>query len=350
MNPRFDARKILPLLAQHFNSKLIRISALSSLADHGQCSIVNSQPSMVRLIDRRQEWRAGNFNLLSDELSQALTKSKQALLFIWRQGSGTMLRCRDCGEISLCPDCESILAVHRQFLRCPICQKKQPPPLVCARCQGSRWFKMGGGLERLEDEIKKVLPQTKALIGSISLLNSLKSKIKTPDFDLVAVVDLDGLFNRSDFRGQEKIAALLSDLRTLTQPQTSFFIQTAYPQEVVWQIIQGKFDEFFKSELKIRQEFHWPPFWRIFKLIIQNKDSVIAQKQAHDLGQTLFLTFKNQTGIELAPPRPRQPQKIRGQFAWQIIIRFQPENYPLIKKNLAQLPDQIIVDIDAVNL
>ena len=70
----------------------------------------------ARLIDMKQELRAGNDLDLSRELEEgvrdAILDGKQSILFLNRRGNSRFLVCMDCGDVPQCPRCSVHLTYH----------------------------------------------------------------------------------------------------------------------------------------------------------------------------------------------------------------------------------------------
>ena len=64
----------------------------------------------MRIVDLRQELRAGNRSIFSRALQEALRRTldagEQAILFLNRRGAATFVLCRDCGYVARCPNCD----------------------------------------------------------------------------------------------------------------------------------------------------------------------------------------------------------------------------------------------------
>jgi len=73
----------------------------------------------VRIVDLRQELRAGNRSILSrvlqEALRQALAAGDQAILYLNRRGAATFVLCRDCGYVARCPNCDVPLTYHQSL-------------------------------------------------------------------------------------------------------------------------------------------------------------------------------------------------------------------------------------------
>jgi primosomal protein N' (replication factor Y) (superfamily II helicase) len=122
----------------------------------------------VEIVDMKGEGlqRPGSARELSLRLKEALAErvgqKQQSLLFLNRRGFAPCIICRECGHVFGCPNCSVSLIHHRRMkqLQCHYCGYAIPAPDACPQCGGIRLNLMGRGTERLEDEIKDLLPHS----------------------------------------------------------------------------------------------------------------------------------------------------------------------------------------------
>lgn len=382
INPRYDARLILPrLLSPGSHCVYVTQSVRPELAQRiaslemRLTDIRVHQPPRTKLINMDDHFRSGNRAAISDTLKEALESARSALLFVYRKGRGHLLICQDCRFFFRCTDCDLPLSVHRIFLRCTACNTKIPMPATCSSCHGTRLLPVGGGTERIEEELAKLFPAARVIrVDSDTktplLLTPLNHKNQTivvatqiildtlgtasreiPPFDLIGVVDPDTALHRPDFRSQEKLARTITLLaHAAARLHAPLVIQTAFPNHVVWKIIEGGDDVYLENELQERKGLHCPPFSRMAKIIVQNKDQTVAREQAKTIYTTLLDALRSHKAVELVGPYGAVPPKTRGQYHELILIRFPPDLYLDVKPHLASLPDDVIVDLDTIDI
>jgi primosomal protein N' (replication factor Y) len=163
-------------------------------------------------------------------------KEENSHLFIYtvRRGLATMTVCSDCETIVTCASCSAPVVLHaskvsgRNFFMCHVCGVRRSADEVCKNCGGWRLTPLGIGLDRVEQEIKKLYPNVdvfkidsditktdrqisatlekfRAKPGSILLGTEIASLHLHETVDHCAVVSLDSLFALPDFRIPEKI-------------------------------------------------------------------------------------------------------------------------------------------------
>ena len=111
---------------------------------------------VVDIVDLRRELADGNRSLLSAALATALANldtdaGDRAILVLDRRGTASIVLCRDCGYVQVCPECQRPLVFHAtgMALRCHHCGATAPAchtPCPPAGLPGSRY--LGGGTER----------------------------------------------------------------------------------------------------------------------------------------------------------------------------------------------------------
>jgi primosomal protein N' (replication factor Y) len=106
---------------------------------------LSGQPPAVELVDLRAELRAGNRGLLSVRLADALgslatAEGARAILVLNRRGSASIVLCRDCGYVQVCPECRRPLVYHAAgtVLRCHHCGASAPIARRCPACGSAR--------------------------------------------------------------------------------------------------------------------------------------------------------------------------------------------------------------------
>ncbi|MGD8399295.1 MAG: primosomal protein N', partial [Anaerolineae bacterium] len=121
----------------------------------------------VRVVDLRQELRAGNRSIFSRALQRALQRTldagEQAILFLNRRGAATFVLCRDCGYVARCPRCDVPLTYHHlaaaERLVCHHCDYQAETPQHCPACGGARIRYFGLGTERVEEAMRALCPE-----------------------------------------------------------------------------------------------------------------------------------------------------------------------------------------------
>jgi primosomal protein N' len=343
INPRIDARTILPRLAAHFKARTCILTP--------QCTL-RTNTTNQEILDRRVHpnpsttvAKSTAASLFSSALIEAMREKKRVLFFVHRKGTAALLRCKDCSYTASCPVCHLALAVGNNFLRCTACEAHTDMILTCPKCAGAELITYGTGTEAVRAAAKALFPDTEITVTTSALLNQWPITEETPPFDLVAIVEADTILHRPDFRSQEKLARLVNRLRQIAAKNNApFIIQTQLPDLLVWLVGSEHEKQWIDTELQERKNLHQPPFWRMVKLLFQDQSEQEVKKQAEKVYQALEGSLPKT--IELVGPYPATPPKIRNNYYEIILLRFQPEELAIITPELSSLPDTIIVDLD----
>ncbi|HEY70940.1 MAG TPA: primosomal protein N' [Anaerolineae bacterium] len=335
----------------------------------------------VRVVDMRQELRAGNRSLFSRPLQKALAETvqsgEQAILFLNRRGTATYVFCRDCGTVVRCPRCESPLIYHASDgkLLCHHCNYKRDPPTSCAQCGGERVRHFGAGTQRVESEVVELLPEARTLRWDLDTTRTKGSHdvilahfsahradvligtqmvakgLDLPLVTLVGVVSADTGLNLPDYRAAERTFQLLTQVagragRGLLGGRV--ILQTYQPDHyAIRAAAKHDYTAFYEHELSQRKSFGYPPFQRLARLMFRHFSESTAETEADRLAARLrHRIAADHARADLIGPAPCFFRRRRGEFRWQIILRA-ADPAPLIPEDL---PQGWIVDIDPVSL
>ena len=226
---------------------------------------------------------------LVSAVDETLQQQQQVLLFLNRRGYAPTLRCHDCGWIAECPSCDARFTVHRRQhrLRCHHCGTAKPLLAQCPRCHSERLLFAGLGTEQTEDYLRSRFanwPIHRVDSDSIQgreAMQSLVREISTgepcillgtqmltkghhfPGVTLVAVIDTDALLFSADFRGEERMAQLLTQVAgragRADQPGT-VLLQTHYPDHpALLAMLSQTYAQRATQLLALRQASGMPP-------------------------------------------------------------------------------------------
>jgi primosomal protein N' (replication factor Y) len=337
----------------------------------------------VRVVDLRQELRAGNRSIFSralqEELHRTLSADQQAILFLNRRGAATFVLCRDCGYVARCPECEVPLTLHRLTasgsLICHHCNHRAPIPVACPACGGRRIRYFGLGTERVEAAVRELYPEARllrwdrdtasgadherflqafvdhrvdVLVGTQMIAKGLDLPLVT----LVGVVSADTALYLPDYRAAERTFQLLTQVagragRSRLGGQV--LVQTYNPDHFAIQAAaQHDYASFFRQELAHRRELDYPPFSRLVALRYSAKDPHHCRAEAERLGRWLIAEMER-LGMQgdLIGPAPCFYGRIGGRYRWQVVVRALDPT-PLLRD--VALPWGWRVDVDPVSL
>ena len=302
--PRYHARDIAKYRCGRQNAVLVLGSATPSVetmyhAKTGTYQMFQLKQRFnqralpeVLLTDMKEELRAGNNStisaLLRDKLAETIARREQAILFLNRRGTSRTAICAECGQVAECPRCSVKLTYHQanHRLMCHYCGYTQPMPDNCPSC-GGRFFFIGAGVQRVEEELQELFPGTKLLrmdADSVSasrpheailaqferekypilLGTQMVAKGLTSNVTLVGVIDADLSLYVDDFRASERTFSLLTQVVGRAGRGShpgSAVIQTFTPEsDVITCAARQDYDQFYETEIAQRQLRRFPPF------------------------------------------------------------------------------------------
>ncbi|NTW98510.1 MAG: primosomal protein N', partial [Geobacteraceae bacterium] len=175
---------------------------------------------------------------LSQSLADTYELGRQAIVFLNRRGFATFLVCTECAKPLICPNCSVTLTYHRQRGQslCHYCDYAVPAPGTCPSCGGTTLSELGAGTEKLEHDLKEMLPSARIVRmdsdttsgkgsherllsrmsdGSADILVGTQMIAKGHDFPevtLVGVVNAEASLGMPDFRAAERTFQLLSQV------------------------------------------------------------------------------------------------------------------------------------------
>jgi len=336
----------------------------------------------VRVVDMRQELRAGNRSMFSramqQSLGQVLDNDQQAILFLNRRGTTTYVFCRDCGHVMRCSNCDSPLTFHsaRERLLCHHCGNDRQMPEKCPNCGSSRIKQFGAGTQRVQAEVEQLFPEARTLRwdrdttrskGSHdAILSSFMAHeadvligtqmvakgLDLPLVTLVGVVLADIGLNLPDYRSPERSFQVLSQVagragRGLLGGHV--VLQTYEPEHYAIQAAaEHDYEAFYEAELELRRQLDYPPYRRLARLVYRHTSEDAAQSAAERMAGSIEARIR-ELGVrraELIGPVPAYFRRVRGEYRWMVVIRA-ADPTQLIPEDL---PRGWIVDVDPVSL
>ncbi|GAB4579054.1 MAG: primosomal protein N' [Anaerolineales bacterium] len=312
----------------------------------------------VRLVDMRQELKAGNRSVFSrvlqEQLKGVLEAGQQAILFLNRRGTATYVFCRDCGYVLRCPRCEEApLTFHREgaALICHHCGYTRQQPKKCPECGETRIRYYGMGTEQVEQEVKTLFPEARTLRwdqdttkqkGSHEMIlrhfvnhqadvlvgtQMLAKGLDLPLVTLVGIVLADVGLHLPDFHAGERAFQTLTQVagRAGRSPLGGeVVLQTFHPAHyVIRAVTQHDYAGFYAQELAYRRQLGYPPFGQVVRLEFRHPDAGRAEAAARAMGERVqgWLEEEDRRETVLIGPVPCFFGKVGGDYRWQIILR-----------------------------
>lgn len=371
--PRYHARDAAIYLASKFHAKVLLGTATPALETYknaleGKYGLVSLDTRYSNvdlpevtfadlLKERKQRKIKGNFSsVLYQALKDTLDRNKQAILFQNRRGYAPYLSCNNCGYIPKCPHCDVSLTFHsyQNLLICHYCGYKSEVLSECVQCQSNEIKTMSYGTERIEEELELLLPNARIRrmdldstrskysyqkiidefeAGDIDILVGTQMVSKGLDFgnvELVGVFDADRMIHFPDFRSHERAYQLIHQVSGRAgrrDVRGHVVIQTNDPTQPLLAFLRRQdYIGFYRSEILEREQFRYPPFYRIIQITFKDPDKQIVGDAARFYGGIV----RKQLGDHrvMGPVEP-MVSKIRNQYLFEITVKFEKQGINL---------------------
>jgi primosomal protein N' (replication factor Y) (superfamily II helicase) len=285
---------------------------------------------------------------LAAAVTTALERGEQALLFLNRRGYAPLTLCRRCGFRLACPNCDAWLVDHRfrRRLVCHHCGFAMPPPAQCPHCQAADSFvAVGPGVERLQQEAAELFPQSRILVLSSDLVESverLRQELDDvaagrfdiiigtqlvakghhfPKLNLVGVIDADLGLSNGDPRAAERTFQLLHQVvgrAGREEGRGIGYLQTHQPEHPVMRaLIAANRDAFYTSEIELREKTHYPPFGRLASLVVSAPERSAAESYA----RRLAAISPRADNVRVLGPAEAPLAVVRGRHRFRLLVK-----------------------------
>src|SRR5215218_6552907 len=285
---------------------------------------------------------------LAEAVKTAVERGEQALLFLNRRGFAPLTLCRACGLRLACPNCDAWLVDHRfkRRLVCHHCGYSMPVPQKCPKCEATESFvAVGPGVERLAQEAAELFPESRTLVLSSDLVESVErlreelEDVAAGRFDiiigtqlvakghhfqklnLVGVVDADlGLAN-GDPRAAERTFQLLHQVVGRAGREAGRghgYLQTHQPEHPVMRaLIAGDREAFYTSEIALREQAGYPPFGRLASLLISGADKHATESYARKIAAVSPIHDQ----VRVLGPAEAPLAVVRGRYRFRVLVK-----------------------------
>ncbi|MCH7674879.1 primosomal protein N' [candidate division KSB1 bacterium] len=409
-SPRYHARDVAVVRAKFADAVVILGSATPSAESFFNAKTekyklielrrrVNDVPLPdVKILDMRKERRLSGkkdetifSRLLSAKIQEKITRKEQIILLLNRRGFSNYIKCRDCGHVEECGDCQITLTFHLtgHRLRCHYCGFSKPAPDKCAECRGIDILFRGLGTQRVEEELKNQFPKARVVRmdidttsgkwshdkilkefgqGKYDILLGTQMVAKGLDFHkvtLVGVINADVGMLIPDFRSSERTFQLLTQVAGRAGRSDllgEVIIQSYFPHNFCLNCaLTHDFIRFYRGEVLERRELMYPPFGRIICLLFSGENELKVKGAAQEFEKAL----KKQRGyFQILGATASPISKIKKRFRWQILLKGDKEkdaNGKILKKAIQNAHGifksenksrgvRIAIDVDPVSI
>ena len=367
--PRYDARVVAQKLAEFHKCSLLLGSATPDISSYYRATnsgnlfelkkrFNDAKVPPVTVINMQEYGRAAYKNVISIPLQNAIKETlenkQQVILLINRRGFSTFTQCKSCGHVIECPNCAIPMIWHSkdQMLKCHYCNHSEYFPDFCPECGSDALKNSGTGTQKIEQYIQDLFPDKnveridsdilvrkgehirlleKFQKGDIDILvgtQMIAKGLDNPNVTLVGVISADASFNLPDFRASERGFQLLTQVAGRAgrgEFSGKVFFQTYNPDYYALASAKAQnYDEFYATEIIAREEFDYPPFSQIIRLILSGQNNFRAEKSAQEIALrmcTMVEKYGISERLEVLGPTPCVIERINGMFRFQIIIK-----------------------------
>ena len=403
-NPRYDARTVAVKLSEFHDCTLLLGSATPDVGVYYRAENTknlfelknrfnNAQMAKTSVINMQTNSKQAYRGVISIQLQKAiqetLDKGQQIILLINRRGFSTYTQCQGCGTVIECEKCALPMIWHTQTstLNCHYCGRTSSFPDECPKCGSDALKNSGAGTQKIEILVKElfkdanieridsdILTKKNSHIhvldrfqkGEIDILigtQMIAKGLDNPNVTLVGVIAADASFNLPDFRASERGFQLLTQVAGRAgrgELSGSVVFQTYNPDFYAFESAKEQnYTEFYQTEIQAREEFDYPPFSQIIRVVLSAENNFRAEKSAQEIALRLNTIIDKQGVSErliVLGPSPCIIEKIKGLHRFQIMIKnkMDEKGHSFLSKFLNQItmPKDIryTIDVDPIDI
>ncbi|MFT5360023.1 MAG: primosomal protein N' [Candidatus Paceibacteria bacterium] len=338
VDPLFDIRTFVRFLAKEQKNKLILADTIlqtETIWETKEGSLDTLIPANFRfqeknervILDTKDREEGSPWSPITEELKSRIVKSievkERIFLFTLRKGLAPFTVCNDCKKTLTCKNCETPLTLYKQktsgerIFVCNTCKHTAETLTTCPYCNSWNLTPLGVGTEMIEDYLKENIPEARVFVldqntaktktqakkiikeyestpGAIMVATELALHHQMKEVPLVGIVSFDSLFAIPSFRIHERILHLLIHLEDMSL--NSFVVQTKNIEAPILKTFKDNtFIQYYNNEITERQNFSYPPFTTLIKIIPDTRTSKeevkkIAEKFFSQYNPNLFIT------------------------------------------------------------
>ncbi|MDD6088843.1 MAG: primosomal protein N' [Desulfovibrionaceae bacterium] len=360
---------------------LLHMSVLADRAGGGEL------PS-VQLVDMRKPGRK-SVCLAPESLmaiEEARKRDEQVIVMLNRRGYASAMYCPDCGKTVRCPHCDIGLTYHRTSERmiCHYCGFFLPVPSPCPSCGGMTLLPLGQGTERLEEQLRGILPDGERILrldrdsankkdGAEKILGAfgrheagilvgtqmISKGLHFPDVTLAIIADGDSGLNLPDYRAAERTFQLLvqsSGRAGRGERPGRVLIQTADPEHYCWRyVLHGDYEGFFAHELELRRKYAYPPFSHVALLRFSCPSDWRGIESYMFSFREQAVKIASECGVSVLGPAPAPLARLNDRKRFQCLVK--SPDWPSVRRFYAAVcsavearPVRMSLDLDPVSM
>ena len=347
-----------PSLESYFNVQLHKFGLVELMQRYADSHLPDIYTVNMSLATKRHEVQGLFSHFLIEQMTQALERKEQIILFQNRRGYAVRMICHTCESMPKCQYCDVTLTYHKKtnLLKCHYCGYAIEVPHECPTCHSTDIEMKGFGTEQVEDTLAAIFPEARiarmdtdttrsknAYQQIITDFEQHKTDIlvgtqmvtKGLDFDRVSVVGIlnaDALISFPDFRAFERAFQLLSQVSGRAgrkEVPGKVVIQTFQPHHPALRYVESNdFMAMYTSQIAERQQFRLPPITRMVKITLKHTEEETVMAAAQQLQGMLREVF---AGNVMGPAAPLV-SRIQNYYLQDFWIKMSRDNTLTTKK------------------
>lgn len=323
--------------------------------------------SDIRVVHMSEENRTASpyLSKIALDILQYIKTTGKGHYFFYahRKGMYPTTICSDCGELFTCNKCHRPYVLHKiAGIRTYVChgceaiiQLNEETSLSCRYCGGWRMMTLGIATTGIEEEltrlgiplfvidsertpskakVKKVYKEWKdspsgVLIGTEMAHNIVSS------CDGIIILSLDSLFSLPEYRTDEKILSLVTEmvekLHRETYADAPLILQTRLKNaSVIKQLTSPSFREVYLDLLKEREKFLLPPYYTVIKASFDNLSDEVRKRFEQELEPYTVIWFEQGKGVTLLFVHIKEYEWANNQEVREKIKRVVLDAHPVV--------------------
>ncbi len=349
--PRYSIAEVLEERVRFFGGHLDVVGVFPSLRvyfqwtrkvmDRGRTSFVSRRTGNIQGVVAQRKWRRyALFPPTRLSIGEAIREGKVVLIWVQKMGYATALGCRECGFYYTCPSCGIALRYHQDLalLVCPICRLEEVPKSVCPSCGGIEWEEWGQGIEKVFEEVQEVFPWVqRERVDPESDEEGWKGEVRAPSIlvgtsvllresileraSLLVIHSLDEWLGLPEIGAQEAFYLRLQKIMRLLPESARIIVQGSERSLSQLREFLKSWPSFYAVSLEKRRVLLYPPFARLFRVIVRARNKAVALQVLSYLKELLVTQ-----GIQvLGPFSSVRPRKERAK-SMELVIRYTDED------------------------
>ncbi len=346
-----------PSIETYFNAQTGKYGLVKLLNRYGGVQMPKIEVASIAEETQKKIIKENFTTVLLAQMELALAKKEQVILFQNRRGYVPILICKTCGNTPKCINCDVSLTYHKSSnkMHCHYCGYQEENIVKCLACGSTHIEQKGYGTEKIEDDIKVLLPNYNVgrmdydttrnknghqqilstfEEGKIDILVGTQMVAKGLDFgnvSTIGIINADSMLKFPDFRAYERTYQMLAQVagRAGRRDTQGKVIIQAYDvkNRIIEQVVENNFVGMFTDELAERKQFNYPPYTRIIQIDVKHKDFLKLQA----IAEYFSIELRKVLGDKVLGPQIPLVGRIRTYYIQTIMIKVDRQTQSIVK-------------------